>query len=76
MREYKSAPDAGEDLWTLVERAVTSDNRRARKTNPEYPRKKKHEVIGAPVFKQATAKQRQKAKPHLARGTNTDYKRE
>jgi hypothetical protein len=40
MREYKSKPDDGEDLWSLLPKAVIDDYERTCKTSRDYPRRK------------------------------------
>jgi hypothetical protein len=61
MRAYRSRPDAGEDLLTLLRSAVIDDYRRANKSSRDYPRKKQQHATGAPRIDRATKRQRQLA---------------
>ena len=58
MREYKSRPDDGEDLYALLEQAITDDYHRGSKASRDYPRKKKKEPpAGKPIIRTATKAQ-------------------
>lgn len=61
MRDYKSRPDAGEDLYSLLDLAVIDDYTRASKTSRNYPRKKQEKPAGAPTITQASGEQIEKA---------------
>lgn len=62
MRAYRSRPDAGEDLLSLLRAAVIDAYRRACKSSREYPRKKQQHATGAPSVRRATKRQIQKAR--------------
>jgi hypothetical protein len=62
MREYKSRPDTGEDLQTLIRSAIIDDYQRTDKASRDYPRKKQEQAAGPPVIILATAKQKQQAR--------------
>jgi hypothetical protein len=62
MREYKSRPDPGEDLWSLLDDAVIDEYKRASKASRDYPRKKYDPPIGAPEIVTATREQKARAK--------------
>jgi hypothetical protein len=58
MHEYKSKPDAGEDLWSLLRISVIDSYERTSKASRDYPRKKKKQPpVGTPEILDATAKQ-------------------
>lgn len=58
MHEYKSAPDADEDLWSLLTCCVIDSYDRANKASRDYPRKKKKQPpIGKPEIIDATPEQ-------------------
>jgi hypothetical protein len=58
LREYKSRPEAGEDLYSLLAIAIKDNYQRtSRKTSREYPRKKKQTTAGPPQIVRATASQ-------------------
>ena len=62
MREYKSQPESGEDLYSLLTLALKDDYRRSSsKTNREYSRKKQETPAGPPQIIPATKSQIQKA---------------
>lgn len=62
LREYKSRPDAGEDLWSLLDVAVIDDYIRTNKTSRDYPRKRQKEPpAGKPKLYTATRSQKTKA---------------
>lgn len=62
MREYKSRPDAGEDLWSLLSDALIDEYVRASKASRDYPRKKYEPPPGAPEIVLATREQKALAK--------------
>ena len=58
MRDYKSRPDPGKDLWTLLSAAVTDSYvRRAAKASRDYPRKKSEKPAGKPTIQRANPQQ-------------------
>jgi hypothetical protein len=62
MREYKSRPDLGEDLWSLLNGALIDEYKRVSKASRDYPRKKYDPPIGAPEIVPATREQKARAK--------------
>lgn len=62
MREYKSRPDPGEDLSSLLCRAVIDGYQRRSKNSRNYPRKKQQHAIGVPQILKATRDQVDKAR--------------
>ena len=62
MREYKSRPDPGEDLWSLLDGALIDEYKRVSKASRAYPRKKYDPPIGAPKITPATPAQKARAK--------------
>jgi len=62
MREYKSRPDAGEDLWSLLSGALIDEYRRSSKASRDYPRKKYEPPPGPPEIVPATREQKALAK--------------
>ena len=62
MREYKSRPDPGEDLWSLLDVALIDEYKRVSKASRDYPRKKYDPPIGAPEIVTATREQKARAK--------------
>lgn len=62
MREYKSRPDPGEDLHSLLQVAVIDEYERASKASRDYPRKKQEQASGAPRIVKATRQQIEKAR--------------
>ena len=62
MREYKSRPDVGEDLGTLLSIALIDEYERASKESRDYPRKKYDAPPGAPDIVPATREQKTLAK--------------
>jgi hypothetical protein len=62
MREYKSRPDPGEDLHSLLDIAIIDCYTRASKTSRAYPRKKHETAAGPPRILLATAAQTHKAR--------------
>jgi hypothetical protein len=62
MREYKSRPEAGEDLWSLLSGALIDEYRRTNKASRDYPRKKYEPPPGAPEIVPATREQKALAK--------------
>jgi DDE family transposase len=62
LREYKSRPDPGEDLTTLLGCAIVDNYRRRHKASRDYPRKKQGHRIGAPDIRPATSEQKRKAR--------------
>lgn len=62
MRDYKSRPDPGEDLYSLLDLAVIDEYRRTSKASRDYPRKKQEKPPGAPKIYQATREQIEKAR--------------
>ena len=62
MREYKSRPDPGEDLYSLLHVAVIDEYERASKASRDYPRKKQEQATGAPRILRATRYQIRKAR--------------
>jgi hypothetical protein len=62
LREYKSRPDAGEDLTSLMDLAVIDDYTRTDKTSRDYPQKRQKEPpAGKPKLSSATRSQKTKA---------------
>jgi hypothetical protein len=62
LREYKSRPDAGEDLTSLMDLAVIDDYTRTDKTSRDYPQKRQKEPpAGKPKLSNATRAQKTKA---------------
>jgi len=62
MREYKSDPDVGEDLWTSWSEARIDQYKRKRKASRNYPQKKtKRQLLGIPEIQTATSAQRRQA---------------
>ena len=62
LREYKSRPDPGEDLGSMLELAVMDDYQRTDKTSRNYPCKRQKEPpAGKPKLTNATHKQKAKA---------------
>ena len=61
MREYKSEPEPGEDLLTMLKLALKDDYERASKTSRDYPRKKRETAAGPPQILTATKAQVQNA---------------
>jgi hypothetical protein len=62
MREYKSRPEAGEDLYSMLVVALKDDYQRTNpKTNNDYPRKIQRKPAGPPKIKNATPWQRTRA---------------
>jgi len=58
MRYYKWRPDPGEDLWTLLDKAITDEYiRRSSKASRNYPRKKNEKPAGKPVMPVASREQ-------------------
>ena len=63
LREYKSHPDPGEDLNTLLDKALIDNYHRTNKTSRGYPQKRKIEPpAGKPKLTNATTSQKNKAK--------------
>lgn len=63
MREYKSRPEAGEDLYSLLRIALKDNYERTKpKTNEDYPRKTQKKPAGKPKIKKATKTQVARAK--------------
>jgi hypothetical protein len=63
MRYYKSRPDPGEDLWTLLGEATTDEYiRHGSKASRNYPRKKNEKPAGKPVLTTASLEQVKQAK--------------
>ncbi len=62
LREYKTRPDPGEALETLLRKAIIDPYQRANKASRDYPCKKKGHAIGAPEIREATRNQIQKAR--------------
>ena len=55
MREFKSQPEVGEDLYSMLIVAVKDDYQRTKpKTNDDYPRKTQMKPAGKPQIKNAT----------------------
>lgn len=50
MHEYRSRPDPGEELVSLLATAVQDEYSRANKSSRDYPRKKRERPPGAPQF--------------------------
>jgi hypothetical protein len=61
MREYKSRPDPGEDLGTLLAEAVLDGYPRKSKRSRDYPKKKREKPTGKPTIANATKAQIQQA---------------
>jgi len=58
MHEYKSMPDEGEDLWSLLTVSVIDSYERQSKASRDYPRRKrKKPPVGVPEIVDATAEQ-------------------
>lgn len=57
MREYKSHPDPGEDLKSLLRRAVIDGYHRASKASREHPHPNQERPCGPPDIRSATPKQ-------------------
>jgi hypothetical protein len=58
MHEYKSKPDEGEDLWSLLAISVIDSYERQSKASRDYPRrKKKKPPVGIPEIIDATPEQ-------------------
>jgi hypothetical protein len=58
MHEYKSAPEPGEDLWSLLSHALKDEYQRtSSKASRDYPHKKQKHAISSPDIVPATAKQ-------------------
>ena len=62
MRGYKSRPDAGEDLRSLLHLAIIDDYERTNKASREYPRKKQEQAAGPPEIVVANEKQKRHAR--------------
>jgi hypothetical protein len=62
MREYKSRPDPGEDLHSLLDIAIIDGYQRVSKTSRDYPRKKQETAAGPPRIITATKAQIKKAR--------------
>lgn len=63
MREYRSRPEVGEDLYSLLRIALKDDYQRTKpKTNEDYPRKTQKPPAGKPKIKNATKRQVARAK--------------
>lgn len=59
MQEYKSTPDEGEDMDSLVAKAIKDNyQRKSSKAGRDHPRKKKKRRLGEPKITLATAEQR------------------
>ena len=61
MRGYKSRPDAGEDLRSLLHLAIVDDYKRTNKASRDYPRKKHEQAAGPPEIVTATKAQKSHA---------------
>jgi hypothetical protein len=63
MREYRSKPEPGEDMWTLLRAAITDDYERHSKKSRDYPRKNHNKTSppGKPRIRNATARQKKLA---------------
>jgi hypothetical protein len=61
MRNYRNAPDRGEDLASLLAAAVIDSYKRQNKSSRAYPRKKKERPAGKPKIVHATKTQIQQA---------------
>jgi IS4 transposase len=61
MREYKSAPDPGERLRQMIDRAIIDGYKRKNKASRDYPRKKQEQAAGPPMLRKATRAQVQQA---------------
>ena len=62
MREYKSSPDVGEDLDTLLSKGIIDNYERTNKTSRDYPTKRKKEPpAGKPKITAANKTQKAKA---------------
>jgi len=61
MREYKSAPDPGERVRQLIDRALIDPYHRKNKASRDYPRKKQEQAAGPPILRTATRAQVQQA---------------
>jgi hypothetical protein len=58
MHEYKSKPDEGEDLWSLLAVSLIDPYERQSKASRDYPRRKrKKPPVGVPEIVEATAEQ-------------------
>lgn len=57
MREYKTAPDSGERLTELLNRALIDTYVRQNKASRDYPRKKQEQAPGPPIILRATRNQ-------------------
>lgn len=63
MRDYRTRPDLGEDLWTLMRQAITDAyTRKGSKASRNYPRKKNERPAGKPIITNANAVQKAAAK--------------
>ena len=63
MNDYRTRPDPGEDLWTLMRQATTDEYlRKGSKASRNYPRKKTERPAGKPVIQNASDKQKATAK--------------
>jgi Transposase DDE domain len=62
MRNYRNAPDRGEDLVSLLAAAVIDSYRRRSKSSRSYPRKKKERPAGKPKIVTATKIQIQRVR--------------
>ena len=63
LREYKSHPDPGEDLTTLLDKALINNYHRTKKDSRGYPKKRqKGPPAGKPILANATTFQKNKAK--------------
>jgi len=61
MREYRSAPDAGERLRQLIDRALIDPYKRRNKTSRDFPLKKQEQSAGSPILRKANRAQVQLA---------------
>jgi hypothetical protein len=61
MREYKSAPDAGDRMKQLIDRALIDPYTRRNKTSRDFPLKKQEQSAGPPILRKATRVQVQLA---------------
>lgn len=63
MREYATRPKPGQTLFDLLARARIDDYSRRKKSSRNYPHKKERKpIVGVPIIRAATAKQRKRAK--------------
>jgi len=61
MREYRSAPEAGERLRQLIDRALIDPYKRRNKTSRDFPLKKQEQSAGSPILRKANRAQVQLA---------------